>query len=321
MKKNEPNTLFVISSPFQALCMLEAVNQFKISEYKVLLAYCDELSNSSVEKLLVEKGIVYDKLRVAHLIWDVIPFVKIANQYKRVFLGNYYTLPYFAIASIVGGRKSEVFYLDDGTQILEIVSKHPRKRCPKKSIGFVFSLYELLSRFKNQVMRFFTIYNVESETFDIVRNSFGSLKSKSVQSSGAYIIGTNSGELKFKDREYHDYLRALVSDLQGKYSGIEIYYCPHRRDKNNHKTFELCKTLGVKIFNTEVSVEYDLIKEELYPKVVVGFTSNALFTLKQIFPESNVATVYYNLANEDEDNETAIIRDGFNKSGINTIVV
>ena len=90
MKHIKNDTLFIVDSPFQCLCMLEAINYFKLVDYDVIVAYCNNNSLDKVDMLLKEKGISYKKLWLSHLLYDTIPqLLKKHNRYNNFFIGNY----------------------------------------------------------------------------------------------------------------------------------------------------------------------------------------------------------------------------------------
>lgn len=322
MKSQFGSTLFLIGSPFQCLCMLEAIDHFDIVVYDVLILYNDLHSLDKIHILLSEKGIPYQKKKVAHLLYDVVPFIlRSHNYYDNIFIGNFYSEQSIALANIYGKFRAKIYYLDDGVQALSYFSSRPRKIKNTFKVRGVIGFYRLIGVFK--LIRkpiFFTIFDVKSDTYHIIRNTLSTLISKiSAHSEGIYIIGTNSSILEFRDYNYIHYLKALYQYISFRYPNEKIYYCPHRRDTNLHEIYALCDTLNIEVFHTKVSVEIDFINEKVTPKYIFGFTSNALYTLKMLFPAAEIMTVMYHLTSYDADYETQIIRNEMLKSGISTV--
>lgn len=303
--------------------MLEAIDHFEITKFDVLIPSRSIGSNTQqVKALLSDKGIVYSTYQVNHAIWDFIPYIMRHHKYyKNIFIGNYYSPTDEAIAAFYGKCGYNLFFLDDGTQALMLFSDHPRYRYSAKKWELIYKLYFFVGWLKNQNKpSFFTIYDVQSSKFNIIKNSLNSIKiCKTDTPKGCYIIGTNSSILSFKDCNYIDILERLISWLQSKFPKEKVYYCPHRRDLNNEQIIAICKQREVELFKTRVSVEYDFINKGLYPLSVVGFTSNALYTLRKIFPKSDIRTVFYHLEIESSDIETDIIRKRLNSLGIRTL--
>jgi hypothetical protein len=122
--------------------------------------------------------------------------------------------------------------------------------------------------------------------------------------------------LQFKDHSYQDLIIQLHKYLEQRFPLLSIYYCPHRRDTNNEATYALCRELSITIFDTEVSVEYDFPLKKINPILIIGFNSNALFTLKMIFPKSIIESVDYKLKSNLLNESTQLIQKVFKKKGI-----
>lgn len=318
MKRN--NTLFIVDSPFQCLCLIEAVNYFKVTDFDVIVAYCNNNSLDKVDRLLNDQGIPYKKLWLSHLLYDTIPLLfKKHKKYKRFFIGNFCSPHSYALSVLYAQNGASIYFMDDGTQILSLFSDKPS---PKKAnwkvdtfMGFINILHHI-KMMKRDV--FFTIYNVVSEKYDIIRNPFNSLVApQNTTLRGVYIIGTNTGIVKFKGVNYE----SLLKGISEKYKGMDIYYCPHRQDPYNDNIFSYCKDIGINIFDTSVSVEYDFIKNAIYPAVIIGFNSNALYTLHQIFPKALCLNVAYEVTDTIRNEATSKVREEMKKAGIEIIYI
>lgn len=324
MSKLSGYTLFLVASPFQCLCMMEAINYFNIDEYDVLVTYSDDYSLNKIDILLRKNHISYTKKKIAHLFYDIMPILFSRHRYYRnIFIGDFYFKHRLVLSYIFATFKAKIFYLDDGVQALQFFSFSPRKINYKIKIKIVLAFYELIRLFKFiKKPVFFTIFNVSSSKYRIIKNPFVLLKTQELEEPrGVYIIGTNSSVLEFKDYKYSEYLNALYNQISERFPEDSIYYCPHRRDQNLTQIFSQCKKLNIEIFNTTIAVEYDFVEKNINPKLIVGFTSNALYTLRMIYPNATVETVMYHLQSEASDKETQIIRSRMIEYGISTINV
>ena len=322
------STLFVVESPFQCLCMLEAIAHFQIKEYAVLVIYGNDKDKSreNINSLLNECGILYSEYKMAHIIKDYIPLVLSKKKlFKRcfdnIFVGDFYNPMNEIVGKLFANREYNLYYLDDGVQALSLFSEKPRKRYESLKIHIVLRIYDILMIWKKCLSTsFFTIYNVKSDKVNIIHNDLSWLKKEASKVlKGVYIIGTNSSVVKFKDRNYYDYLNALLCYLKNKWPSESIYYCAHRRDNNNLENKKWCELNNVRYFESNISVEYDFTKSNINPMSIIGFTSNALNTLKALFPDSEVCTVFYHLLNEHSECETEIIRKKMCNSGVKLI--
>lgn len=323
MDETKHPTLFIVASPFQALCMISIVEQFNINNFDVLVQeFDDDKSASMITSLLKEKEIKFKIHKIAHVIKDVLKVAKKINyRYDNIYIGNYYDGSLLAFAVIVSARHGKIYFFDDGTQALEIFSEIPRVRYPDIKVKVVMALYRVIAFFKEiNANCFYTIYPVKSNNFNIVNYNFNLSKdNRENDKHGVYIIGTNSSVLTILCKSYTDYLYDTISYIRKMYYNETIYYCPHRRDKNNDMIKEVCKKEGVLFYDTKISVEYDFIKDNINPYSVIGFTSNALFTLKSIYPNSEILTVYYQLVDKKSNKETELIRNRMVEFGINIL--
>lgn len=323
MAEIKGSTLFIVGSPFQCLCMLEAINHFQLKDYDILVVYCDTLSLDKIRKLLNGRGLKYSISLYSHIIKTVLPLVFHKHRhYKNIFMGDYYA-GYEALAAVYAGSNCKIHYLDDGNQALEIFSDCARKRYSSKGIAIIFTLYNAMFRLKGgQEEMFYTIYPVSSDRYQIVHNDLGFLKENSLRGKkDVYIIGTNSSALELENVSYSQLMKDLNRYIRKTYPENDIYYCPHRRDTNNENVFKLCQELGIKIYNTEISVEYDFASKGFNPSLIVGFTSNALYALRMIYSDSNIETVAYHLKDKRADESTEEIIKGMNAIGIKIIDV
>lgn len=330
MSKDFGSTLFLVSTPFQCLCMLEAIKYFKIVNYDILVTYASDVNDvnfNKIDTLLKKHKISFSKRKVAHLVFDVLPFLfSVHKHYRNIFIGFLYSTTSCAIANIYASINAYIYILDDGVQALSFFSPSPRiikHKFMEKIVLFFYQIIGIVKFVKKPI--FFTIYSVTSSKYQIINNPLILLKSKTQNlkepKSGIYIIGTNSSILNFKKYSYIEYLSALYRHIINKFPDEVIYYCPHRADKNIEQIYSLCYKLNIKIFDTKVSIEYDFIENRINPRLVIGFTSNALYTLRIIYPTTQINNVMYYLESEETDKEIQLIRNRMSISGISIIDV
>jgi len=314
-------SLFIVGSPFQCICMLEAIHYYSIVDYNVIVN-SDDVNYMMVSRLMECYNIKFTHKRYRHIFFDLLPLIfRKKVRYDNIFLGNFYALTYRDYAVIHAKFNASFYIMDDGIQALEIFSEHKRKVDRALWVKIVQTGYELLGCLKNiKSNNFFTIYDVYSDKYNIIKNPFSLLSSTTNSNKkGVYVISTNSSVVQFKNFKYETYLELLKTSINNRFGDVDIYFCPHRRDHNNDFLQSLCGNLGFKWFNTQISIEVDLIQSNVYPLYIVGFNSNALYTLKKIFKDSIVETLMYHLVSERSDNETAEIRIGLNNFGIPTL--
>ena len=91
-------SLFVIASPLQLLCALEAIYEFKIEEYKIVFPYIEgKIRYQQVEKMFVSYNLVYDKkiVTVSNSFVSkqfIRSLLSLKNYtYKRIFIGDIFS--------------------------------------------------------------------------------------------------------------------------------------------------------------------------------------------------------------------------------------
>jgi hypothetical protein len=317
-------TLFLIETPFQALCAFEAINQFEIKSYDFKILYFEAAALRNLENLMIKEGFTYTKEYAPHIILKILPRIFTAPKYyDRIFIGYYYCLTSFALASTDATFKAKIYYLDDGAQTLSIFTSKPPARFNtfrQKAVQYLFMIIYALKLTRK--FSFFTIYQVRSKKYNIIQNNLTHLRRYiPSENEGIYILGTNPSVLEFKDYSYQELVHQLHKYLKLNYPLHPIYYCPHRRDVNNEAINTLCKELEMTIFDTEVSVEYDFPLKKINPKLIIGFNSNALFTLKMLFPNSRIESVNFTLKSNSHNESTQLIQNVFKQNGISTIDV
>ena len=84
---------------------------------------------------------------------------------------------------------------------------------------------------------------------------------------------------------------------------------------------KFCTEKSVELFDTEISVEYDFYSKNINPKAVIGFNSNALYTLHMLYPETACQTVYYRLQSNEIDRVNCELAAKMQEQGISIINV
>ena len=320
---NDPGkTLFIVNSPFQCLCMLEAIDYFNIKDFNVFQTADFENSSDSMNRLLSPLGISIEKKDFNHIVKSLPKHIfSKHNYYDTIFIGNYMSYD-FILAWIYGKIGANICYLDDGVQAIYICAKNFKRTYKNWKIKMVISIYRFFAFLKGMIKKsfFFTIYDVQTDKFTIIRNPFLILRNSIKKvSKGIYIVGTNSGILPITNHSYEEYLYTLISKVKNAFPGEIIYYCPHRRDKNNLVIFDFCRQQGVEIFNTQVSLEVDFISTGVVPKYIAGFGSNALITLRMLYKDTFIENIALDF---DSETLTSIYKqtaDYFRRYNIETI--
>lgn len=265
--------LFLVESPFQLLCALEAEDHFKFSESYFLIRLSGEKRNDEQllrlsNEFLKEKNykILFIRSKKKSLkdyarffLYKGFFFVRLLRA-EKIFVGNIESR--FLNYLIKGISKNKIILLDDGAKTLIIHTKYADNKCYN-----LFTIYDLMPYknqkiYKNQFLRLkrnFSNYEVETEVL---------------------FLGTKLTELGFvTHQQYISYLKKIVDYFDTK----KIIYIPHRGEDINK-----LKTLQTEI--PQLSITKLNFPVELYglnffkkPSIVASFYSTALLTIKYIY--------------------------------------
>lgn len=312
---------FIINSPFQAICALEAMSHYEV-QFAFFYMFDTQVNHRMVAPLIDGKGsIVYIK----HQNEGTIHLIKLLNssvkeRFDDVFIGDYFSFSNYVVALHVANFRAQFRYLDDGNSTLAITPPISRQRPRSRSEKQWYVVLEAYRKMKSIKSSLFTIYELGSGCpLSVEHNDFNSLVPNEVASQkGIYVIGTNTSAISLRGNQYEYYLKSIDRSIRERCYSADVYYCPHRRDNNDWTT--VVDSLGWKVFDTEISVEVDFVRCGIYPLEIIGFGSTALFTLKKIFPQSDVYTIVMELQNESDNKTYREIETYYEQNGILSIV-
>lgn len=310
--------LFIVNSPFQAICALEAISSFGIQKPDFIIL-SDVSSKKQVSSLLDGKGNV---IFFNHTNQGTLSLLKSAISLEikssQIFIGDFFSYSQFVIGVICAKCQSNIYYMDDGNSTLTIFPPISRKRYNSLTNRFVFLLFSSLAKIKMLNEKFFSIYDIPVCEGKLIKNKFISLAGTTCNStlSGIYIIGTNSSQIRVKGG-YPKLLTDCVLHLKERFPKEPVFYCPHRRDTNKYD--ELLSNLEVDVFNTEISVEVDFYRKGINPVAVAGFGSTALMSLNLMYPSAACMSFSFKPISEDAEKSYEYILNYFKQCGIEIV--
>ena len=293
----EKDTLFILKSPFQAMCACEAINAFKIENRYDVVLLKDTVNKEMTSTLLRSKGILFFEVSESLESKEVLKvFSSFKRKYRTCFVGNYYSLNMYRLALYSVVKGGVIKYMDDGTATLSLFLPNAFPRYYSKK-GFLqrnklrwdYLKLDIERKVLGVKQSLYTIYDVESPKWVIEKNKLETLQNRiNCEKSGIYIIGTRSS-YHFERADYIQLLENTVHYAVALCPGQPVYYCPHRAD--SYKYDDFLQKNDIRVFNTKVSVEIDFISNSINPMMVVGYGSTALLTLKLMFPSSIVTSI------------------------------
>lgn len=325
-------TLFILDTPFQLMCAYEFINNFNVNNPLVLLAFDpNEKRNDQVLNMVKELRLKYviflinDYWSFVKSFFDkkLIPDVPPLNKYNRIFIGNYFSLDQWALATYYAKNKTTVLFSDDGSSSIALLQ------------GYRYDNVELHNKFydiwrKNSIdfgPYIYTMYaDLNTSKFITYQNDFRFLSRNNKNEDNAiYIIGTNSSaycsSCGFDKHVYEAILWIKLSEVRSQYPNNKIFYIPHGRD-NDEYTKSFCELLNIIFLPLSVSVEYYFVFDKNCSNAIsiYGFGSTALLTLKLLRPNADVINWFVDIRTDNYKNYR-LIKIYYEKHGIRSDVI
>ena len=313
-------TAFVLETPFQLLCAIEAIKEFQIEHYLVVVPYFENSFRwSQLESMLKELNLRHKAIQITEnshndLFKQTGIFAEnITEKFPRIMTGGYYSLIGRALCTLYSAKDSVCVYLDDGTATIAMLngletfleydkprSWSDRKKWYRESYKPYMDVVSRISHCWKEVGLndynfLFTIYSqrknnnfvIHSNTFAHFRNT---LQHSSINNT-IWVLGTVSsaisGTLQISEQVFEGVLWSKLANLRKKYPKHEILFIPHVDDRNvNVQHF--CEILGIRYERLPYCVEYYAYYKQQVPEILCGFGSTALSTFRIIFPKMNI---------------------------------
>lgn len=303
--------LFIVASPFQLLCAVEAANYLKDDSKKILILINGELPNAvkSIDMLLIMYR--WDKIirlklsgTFNFLVHVYYMFLFKKGGFRNVYVGDirgwYFQLPF----ALNVKRSGKLFLLDDGAVTIYQQAKflseneicHYEEAVGKDMIKKI--IYVLLGfRVRiNETINLFTIFDLTPFGNQIViKNELSILKKEirqQVIKTETIFIGSNLvGHNIISENHYLQF----IENTQ-KYFNKELVYFPHRTE-SEFMLNKIAKIPGVTLHRSEYFIEFELIHKGICPENIISFWSTSLYSLNMLFPQSQ----YYYIRIEDDN--------------------
>ncbi len=319
-------TLILVSSPLQALCAIEAIYRFNIKEFEIRIVGSQKhlTKNEGTYRLLEQLGFKYEILYLRNF-WEIFKYaIMRKNRYGKAIIGNYIHTGFLLFAVLQMYRKGTIIYVDDGNSTFQIIAdKILYFRFRDRVFRAISAGVQKMKQIKNAC--FYTYFDVKSDKWHIERNHFNYLVEKIKETNnspcGIYLLGTNWQMLTsyLQGVTCVEILNKTIQHVRRQFPGQEIWFCPHRVDRNNIEVNEYLKTESIQLFDTEISVEFDFILKQIQPKCVIGFGSSALYSLCMMFHVPEIYTVKLPFSNKELLDEYTRIENDYKKNGIRVL--
>lgn len=325
-------SLFCISSPLQLLCAMNAITEYEIKEYDII--YICSSSDKRKEQVLFMLAFYnlkfvlfeYTSLNILNLIkgGDVAK-LNLCTKYKRIFIGDPYSENIKAIAYAFAEFGAKVISLDDGNSTIDaLLNRKLYKLSKKMLLHKVLNLKYLL---KGIVLDkyYYTVYADSVDTKKkVYKNNLSYVMSNysvTAPDSSVFFIGTIgdvfSAAINIPLSLYYEKLSNALKRLCDENPASDFYYIAHGRD-NDMLTRRIVEEAGFVYMKLDEAVECYLLKHEIYPKLVVGFTSSALFNLKLLYKNTEIFNyIIDEMSSEEYENVSKI----YLKNGVKKVIL
>lgn len=284
--------LFLVESPLQLLCAVEAKLFFNISNEFFIIRLSGNNSNDNqmiklvnifslngrVKYIIInsKNRNIQDYLKV--IFYKITYYIKFKN-YSKIFIGNFESSFFKLITKAVD--KKRIILLDDGAKTLSIQNK--------------FS--------NNYSMDFFSFFNLTPYSNQkIFHNDFSELRKKILNyqfEDKIILLGSKFAEVGLLTEE--KYINC-IENISNYFKNQGIIYVVHRGE-NLNKLEKLKKSLpNIIIEELDYPVELYGFNKLKIPKLVVSFHSTALFTMRVIYNCETISFKFnYKSSKHDKD--------------------
>ena len=308
--------LFLISTPFQLINVIEAKKELNISNTSsvaVFMAYAVNLI--SIKKIIDRsqwKEIYFinedveilkkheenlKKRRLLPVLKKVISnFNKIKeiirkfNKIDNLIVGYYLNLENIHVMNSVKFKK--LYLLDDGIATIEINNRRKmnmsffKDQSRELYLKMAFKKYFLNYKIKHPPsVIFFTIYDIESRDSDtVIRHNYAEVK-KLIQgldkTEEVFFLGAPYSEIHpevLSETDYFNYLKGIVDYFKSN----RLIYIPHK-DESFEKLERIKTDLNITVKIIDLPIELFLLNQKEIPMTISGMATSALPNCKEIF--------------------------------------
>lgn len=294
MKNNKQRTCIVVESPLQLLCAYEAIEFFKLN-YILYVRFSDNQLNNSQMKVIIDelnlKNVKYFTLGSKKNLFNILKLISLISKikiyrYDSYILGDYLSGFLRLLMKFINQKK--VILLDDGVATFKIQKELETKNLP---------------------IDLFTMFDIKSiPNQKIFNNNFKALQNRYTLSNTNEVDIFIGGKLVDLEIVTLDTYLAVLHNVIKKSDTGKLLYFPHR-GTSQIVLDEISSIEGVELIYPDVTVEFYLLKKNIYPKNIYSILSTALFSLSKIFDTSTVVAFKPNFLKNDRENHIDNIYD------------
>lgn len=302
------HNIYLVDSPFQLLCAIEAALQSCNDNALFILKGVNSQNDEQIRRLAVEKGCFnyitdlsvastrrkseWEFFRHCFAMW------KKGRTIKNFYIGEYRAWKLYRCAQLL--RPENIVFLDDGNVTLKISELCSRRFMPRLQSMLVLNSWRsglldsltalgmgVLSIGAGTKTGFYSCFDIlPSRLFSFQgKNNFSSLanfdRGCEVEQKSVCFIGCALSESALLDSVQEN---AFLRAINKHYVGFSISYVPHRRD-SEEKIAYISDVLGWRITRPGKPIEFMFAESKALPVQIASFYSTALFTVSTMLPQ------------------------------------
>lgn len=274
----------IISSPLQFLNLGEYIYENNILNYDIIILF---YSKVELDQLFEVNKIYNLKIKYKIRGYPILQYLQIyylsnlIKECQELIIGNFFSETHLFFQNKLKNKITTV--VDDGMVVHNIPNYiNTKKKLIKESFIKVFLKKSLGIKYPNYI-KIYTMFKLKSTSNILMQKNNLQYLNKHINNSqkkdNLLIIGQPLVEKNIVSlSRYKEYIDLICSI----HSCHKTIYYPSRKEKKS-KLLKIAKNKKITIESPESCLEVFLIKNNLLPKMVVGFSSTALITLDKIF--------------------------------------
>lgn len=329
--KSTPS-LFCISSPLQLLCAVNAIMEYNIKEYDLVYIFSSSdkrkeqvismLRNYNIKFVLFE----YSSLNILNLIKGCgRTKLNIYTKYKRIFIGDPFSENIKGIAYAFAEFGAKVISLDDGSSTINALLSRKSFKLSKRMLLHKFLNIKYLLKGIVVDKYYYTVFADSIDTKKkVYKNDLSHIARNgdfTEPNSSVFFIGTVgdvfSCAINIPLSLYYEKLSKALKNIYNENPLSVLHYIAHGRD-NDMFTRKIVEEAGFVYMKLDEAIESYFLKYKIYPRLVAGFTSSALFNLKLLYENTEI---FNYVIGQMTSVEYEYISEIYQKSGIKKVIL
>lgn len=299
--KKENKIAIVATSPLQIMLAHEISKKYNPKYVKCfIMTYNGDNRYPKCEKLAYDYGYEVQPMQMANLStrWSIIKNSVSSffhnNDYDIVIQGIFTIVFFYSFSMKLLKNGGQLIITDDGVATFQL--EEPSIVGPLFQSKVLRNIFRIMAYRKIKHNLYYTIFEkIQSPHYELKKLNLNSSNLKNTP-RGVYFIGTYQAAYvpkyspQLTENQFYNLIAETVKYIRKKYNTEEIMYTPHGRE-SEQTSLNICNIWNLHYLPTKVSVEVDYPLNGHYPKVIVGFMSTALFTLRAMFPKAQVIDI------------------------------